>query len=66
MEVLVGITAGVVSSLPVGALADMIIGMEVTFGTTTGPKTAFGGAISGEKILTLRVILLISDRKSVV
>ena len=57
--VLVGITAGVMSSLSIGALADMIIGTEVNFGAAMGPKTAFGGAISGEKILPLRVILLV-------
>ena len=57
--VLVGITTEVVSSLLIGALTDMIIGTEVTFGAATGPKTTFGGAISGEKILPLRVILLV-------
>ena len=56
---LVGISAGVVSFFSSGALAHMIIGTEVTFGAATGPKIAFGGAISGEKILPLRVILLV-------
>ena len=40
-------------------LPDMIISTEVTFGAATGPKIAFRGAISGEKILPLRVILLV-------
>ena len=34
-------------------------GTEVIFVTATGPTTAFGGEISGEKILPLRVILLV-------
>ena len=56
-------TTGVVTASSIGALAEMIMGMEVTFraamGMITGPETAFGGAISGEKILPLRVILLV-------
>ena len=43
VEVLVGIIAGVMSSLPIGALADMIIGMEVTFGTTRVQKMLLEG-----------------------
>ena len=31
----------------------------VTLGVAEGPKIAFGGEISGEKILPLRVILLV-------
>ena len=50
---------GIVLSLSVGTLAGTITGVEVIFGTVTGPKTAIGGAISGEKILPLRVILLV-------
>ena len=50
---------GIVLSLSVGTLAGTIIGTEVIFGTATGPKTVVGGAISGEKILPLQVILLV-------
>ena len=54
---------GVVTALSIGVLAEMIMGVGVTFGAATriimGPETAFGGAISGEKILPLRVILLV-------
>ena len=54
---------GVVMASSIGALAEMIMGTEVTFGATTGmitgPENAFGGEIFGEKILSLRVILLV-------
>ena len=54
---------GVVTTLSIGLLAEMIMGVRVTFrvatGITTGPETAFGGAIIGEKILPLRVTLLV-------
>ena len=53
-------TAGVVLSSSIGALTKMIIGTEVTFGAAMGPKTAFGGTISGENIPPLQVILLVS------
>ena len=47
----------------IGVLTEMIMGMGVTFGAATrmitGPEIAFGGEISGEKILPLRVILLV-------
>ena len=36
----------------------MLTDTGVTLGATEGPKIAFGGAISGEKILPLWVILL--------
>ena len=61
----VGVITGVVSALLVGILVEMIVGLEIAFGgaTTTGmimdPETAFGGAIPGENILPLRVILLV-------
>ena len=60
-----GVIAGVVTALSVGVLAEMIVGLGIAFGgaiTTgmiTGPETAFRGAISGENILPLRVILLV-------
>ena len=58
-------TAGVITASSIGALVEMIMGTEVTFGAATGmitgPETAFGGAISGEKILPLRVILLVPE-----
>ena len=55
---------GVVTTLSVGVLLEMIVGLGTTFGGATAgmiavPKTSFGGAISGEKILPLRVILLV-------
>ena len=55
---------GVVTTLSVGVLVEMIVGPGTTFGgaTTgiiTGPETAFKGAIYGEKILPLRLILLV-------
>ena len=50
---------GVVTTSSIGALAEMIMGTKVTFGAATGPKNAFRGAIYGEKILPLRVILLV-------
>ena len=53
----------VVTALSIGLLAEMIMGVGVTFGASTGmitgPETAFRGAIYGEKILPLRVILLV-------
>ena len=56
---MVGITIGVASSLLVGTLAGVITGTNVILGTATGPETAFGGEISGEKILPLWIILLV-------
>ena len=62
---LVGVIARIVTSLSVGVLTEMIVGLGTSFGgaTTTrmvtGPETAFGGAIFGENILPLRVILLV-------
>ena len=47
---------GIVLSLLEGTFAGTITSTNVIFGTATGPKTAFEGAISGEKILPLRVI----------
>ena len=61
----VGVITGIVTVLSTRVLAEMIVGLGITFGgaTTTGmitgPKIAFGGAISGEKTLPLRVILLV-------
>ena len=54
----------VVTTLSIGVLLEMIIGLGTTFGGATigmitGLETAFGGAISGEKILPLRVFLLV-------
>ena len=55
----------IVTALSVGVLVEIMVGLGTTFGgaTTTGmitgPETAFGGAISGENILPLRVILLV-------
>ena len=55
----------IVTALLAGVFAEMIVGLGITFGgeiTTgmiTGPETTFRGAISGEKILPLRVILLV-------
>ena len=37
----------------------MLTGTGVTLGAAEGSKIAFGGAISREKILPLRVILLV-------
>ena len=37
----------------------MFTGAGITLGAVEGPKITFGGAISGEKILPLRVILLV-------
>ena len=42
-----------------GVLADMLTGTGVTLGVAEGPKISFGGVISGDKILPLRVILLV-------
>ena len=54
---------GVVMASSIGARTEIIMGTEVTFGEATGmitgPETAFGGAVSREKILPLRVILLV-------
>ena len=50
---------GIVLSMLVGTLAGTITGTDVIFGMATGPEIAFGGAISGEKILPLRVIFLV-------
>ena len=56
-------SVGIVIDLSIGVLAEMIMGVGVTFGIATGMITgqemAFGGAISGENILPLRVILLV-------
>ena len=46
-------------SLLEGTLAGTVTGVGVIFGMAAGPKTAVGGAISGEKILALRVTLLV-------
>ena len=62
-RVLVGMIIGVVTASSIGLLAEMIMGMGSNFGAATwiitGPETTFGGAISGEKILPLQVILLV-------
>ena len=47
------------TSYRIGVLADMFTGVEITLGAAEGPKIAFGGAISGEKILPLRVTFLV-------
>ena len=62
--VLVGMITWIVIALLVRVLVDTIVGLGIAFGgetigRITGPKTAFGGAISGEKIMPLRVILLV-------
>ena len=51
-------------ALSIGVLAEINVGLGTAFGGTatgmiTGPETAFRGVISGEKILPLRVILLV-------
>ena len=61
----VGVITGIITVLSIGVLAEMIVGLGITFGgaTTTrmimGPETAFGRAIYGENILPLQVILLV-------
>ena len=50
-----GTTLGVTISSIIGLHTDILTGT----GSLKGPKTSLGGAISGEKILPLRVILLV-------
>ena len=51
------VITGIVTVLSTGVLAEMIVGLGITFGAATwiitGPETTFGGAMSGEKILPL-------------
>ena len=54
-----GTTSGVTTSSIIGVIADMFTGTGVTLGEAEGPKISFGGAISREKILPLRVIFLV-------
>ena len=52
---------GIALSLLAGTFAGTVTGIGVIFGMTAGPKTAVGGAISGEKILSLRVTFLVPE-----
>ena len=56
-----GITAGVVTSSMIGILAYVFTDVEITLGAAEGPRISFGGAIFGEKILPLRVTLLVPE-----